>query len=119
MRIIYVEDNDANIALVERICNMSKDELLTYDNADTALAAIDPQSADLILMDINLGNHSINGLELITLLRRKGVTEPIVLITAYDPNGYPNQFETSEYNDYVPKPVSITGMLELLDAYRV
>lgn len=118
MRIIYVEDNDANVALIERICNMSKDELLTYDNADTALAAIDPQAADLILMDINLGTHSINGLELTALLRRKGVTEPIVLITAYDPNGYPNQFEGSEYNDYVPKPVSVTDMLELLDAYR-
>lgn len=118
MRIIYVEDNEANVALVERICNMSKDDLLTYDNADTALAAIDAGSADLILMDINLGAHSINGLELTTLLRRKGVRAPVVLITAYDPNGYPNQFETAEYDDYVPKPVSITGMLELLNAYR-
>lgn len=118
MRIVYVEDNAANVALVERICNMCKDNLTIYEDADGALAEIGPDSADLILMDINLGAHSINGLELTNLLRRRGIGAPIVLITAYDPSGYPNQFETADYDGYVPKPVSINGMLELLEVYR-
>ncbi len=34
MRIIYVEDNLANVALIERICHMNEDELVTYSEAE-------------------------------------------------------------------------------------
>ena len=51
MRIIYIEDNLANVALIERICHMNDDELVTYSDAETALAEIGTGSADLILMD--------------------------------------------------------------------
>jgi CheY-like chemotaxis protein len=118
MRIVYVEDNAANVALVQRICNMSNDDLLTFGNADDALSAIYPDTADLILMDINLGNYSMNGLELTGLLRQKGVQTPIVIVTAYDASGYPEQFKAADFNELVPKPVSIRGMIDLFDNYR-
>jgi len=78
MRIAYVEDNVANIALVERICQMNNDELLTYNDADDALNEISDGFADLILMDLHLGTRSIDGLQLTRLLRQKGVTQPII-----------------------------------------
>jgi CheY-like chemotaxis protein len=118
MRIIYVEDNPANIALVQRICQMSKDDLVTYSDADSALDGIHPDAADLILMDVNLGHYSMNGLELTNLLRQKGINTPIVIVTAYDTSGYPELFEATDYDEYVPKPVSVRGMLDLLNAYR-
>jgi CheY-like chemotaxis protein len=118
MRIIYVEDNPANIALVQRICHMSKDNLVTFGDASSALDAIGPDSADLILMDINLGNYSMNGLELTGLLRQKGVQTPIVIVTAYDATGYPEQFQAAGFNEFVPKPVSIRGMIDLFNSYR-
>jgi CheY-like chemotaxis protein len=95
MRIVYVEDNPANVALVERISRMNKDALLTFSDPDLALATVNPGEVDLILMDINLGDVSMNGLELARLLREKGVSEPIVVITAYDAMGYPEQFQTA------------------------
>lgn len=118
MRIIYIEDSLANVALIERICHMNSDELVTYNEADSALAEIDPGTADLILMDLNLGNRSIDGLSLTRLLRQKGVTEPIVAITAYDTMGYADQYVAAGCNDYVRKPVSIRGMLNLINTYR-
>lgn len=118
MRIVYVEDNAANVALVQRICYMSKDDLTTFADAHTALDAIGPESADLILMDINLGNHSMNGLELTGLLRQKGIRTPIVIVTAYDASGYPEQFQAAGFNELVPKPVSVRGMIDLFNAYR-
>lgn len=118
MRITYVEDNPANVALVQRICQMSKDELTTYVDADSALEGIHTDSADLILMDVNLGHHSMNGLELTSLLRQRGVQTPIVIVTAYDATGYPEQFQAAGFDEYVPKPVSVRGMLDLLNAYR-
>ncbi|MFZ4814047.1 MAG: response regulator [Phototrophicaceae bacterium] len=118
MRIIYVEDNPANVALVERISHMSHDELMTFDDPDTALASIHPGTADLILMDVNLGSPSMNGLELTRMLRTKGISEPIVVITAYDAMGYPEQFQTAGFNEYVLKPVSVRSMIDLINAYR-
>ncbi len=118
MRIVYVEDSPSNAALIERICSMSKDDLIIYEDAEQALQDIEPGTADLVLIDVHLGDHSMNGLELTNLLRQKGVATPVVIITAYDPSGYPEQFEACDFNEYIPKPVSISGMINLLDAYR-
>lgn len=118
MRIVYVEDNVTNIALLERICNMGKDELVTYLDADSALSSIRPGISDLIIIDLHLGHHStIDGLELARLLRGRGVTEPIVAITSYD-HIYANQYEEAGCNEYVKKPVSIPSFLSLIDRYR-
>jgi CheY-like chemotaxis protein len=118
MRIVYIEDNLANVALIERICHMNSDELITYNEAETALAEIDSGSSDLILMDLNLGNRSMDGLSLTRMLRQKGVNEPIIAITAYDTMGYADQYVSAGCNDYVRKPVSIRGMLNLINGYR-
>ena len=111
MRIVYVEDNLANVALIERICHMNNDELVTFSE-------IAPGSADLILMDLNLGNRSLDGLQLTRMLRQKGIVEPIVAITAYDTMGYADQYVAAGCNDYLRKPVSIRGMLNLINGYR-
>ena len=118
MRIVYVEDNLANVALIERICHMNSDELVTFSEAETALAEIADGSSDLILMDLNLGNRSMDGLSLTRMLRQKGVNEPIIAITAYDTMGYADQYVAAGCNDYVRKPVSIRGMLNLINGYR-
>ncbi len=118
MRIIYVEDNLANVALIERICHMNSDELVTFSEAESALTEITPGAADLILMDLNLGSRSMDGLSLTRMLRQKGVNEPIIAITAYDTMGYADQYVAAGCNDYVRKPVSIRGMLTLINGYR-
>ena len=118
MRIVYVEDNPANVALVERITRMSEDHLETFADPHNAFDNIGPGTTDLILMDVNLGDVDINGLQLTRMLREKGVGEPIIVITAYDAMGYPDQFEEAGFNEYVLKPVSVRSMIELINAYR-
>lgn len=118
MRIIYVEDNPTNIALLERICNMGKDELVTYADADTALSSIDSGSCDLIIVDLHLGSYSsLDGLQLTRMLRDKGISEPIVAITSYD-HVYASQYESAGCNDYIKKPVSVNSFLNLIERYR-
>jgi len=117
MRIVYVEDNVTNLALVERICQLSKDELMTFVDAETALAEIQPGSTDLILMDLHLGNHSMSGLELTRLLRQKGVDVPVIGITAYD-TLFADHYEASGLDTYLEKPVAVQDMLDLLNTYR-
>jgi CheY-like chemotaxis protein len=117
MRIVYVEDNLANIALFERICNMGKDELFTYLDASTALLGIKPGIYDLIVIDLHLGSQGMDGLELARSLRGEGITEPIVAITSYD-HIYADQYLAAGCNEYVKKPVSVRAMLSLIERYR-
>lgn len=118
MRIAYVEDNPANVALVERISQMTHDQLTTYADPHTALEGITAGAFDLILMDVNLGDADLNGLQVTRALRDRGVQEPIVIITAYDAMGYPEEFHTSDFDEYILKPVSVRGMIDLINAYR-
>lgn len=96
---------------------MGKDELVTYFDADTALAEIQSGSGDLIVIDLHLGNYSISGLELARMLRGKGLVEPIIAITSYD-TLYADEYETAGFNEYVKKPVSVRTLLSLIDRYR-
>lgn len=117
MRIAYIEDNMANLALIERICQMTNDELITFHDAESALT-IENGDNDLILMDLHLGSNSMNGLQVTQLLRQKGITTPIIAITAYDTLNYPGEYQDAGCNEYIRKPVEVNSMLDLIGRYR-
>ncbi len=117
MHITYVEDNVANIALMERICHMSNDNLTTYLDVETAFSEINSGSCDLIIIDLHLGSSSVDGLQLTRALRDNGVLVPIVAITSYD-HIYRDLYLEAGCNDYVRKPVSVEQFLATIDQYR-
>jgi two-component system cell cycle response regulator DivK len=117
MHIIYVEDDPSNIALVERVVRMAQDTLTTYMTADDAAIRIKPDDADLIMTDIDFGG-GMNGLELTRILRDRGVTTPIIAITAYDLQDYVQWAEQVGSDHFVVKPVNVPNLLDILDTYR-
>ncbi|MBN1678840.1 MAG: response regulator [Anaerolineae bacterium] len=117
MRIIYVEDDLSNIALVERVIRQANDTLITYYTAEQALNSIQPGDADLILTDIDFGN-GMTGLELTEGLRARGIDVPIVAITAYDLQEYARWASDAGSDQYIIKPVSIPDLLDLFESYR-
>lgn len=117
MRIIYIEDDPTNIALVERVVRMARDTLTTYATAEDAAARIRPGDADLILTDIDFGS-GMSGLELTRILREHGINVPIIAVTAYDLQEYMRWAELVGNDDFVVKPVNVPDLLNLLDYYR-
>ncbi len=117
MHIIYIEDDPTNIALVERVVKMANDTVTTYSSAEQAAADIYPGDADLILTDIDFGEH-MSGLELTQILRERGVDIPIIAITAYDLQEYVRWAEVVGNDEFVVKPVSVPDLLNLLNYYR-
>ena len=71
MRILYVEDNEVNRALVERIMRARNCEVIFRDEGEGALDVLkeDP-SIDLVLLDIELAG-AISGLDVIRTLRAR------------------------------------------------
>lgn len=116
MRILYVEDNEINQALVERVMRLKQHTVLFREDGEGALALLaeDP-TLDLILLDIELAG-AIGGLEVIQTLRARGDQRPVVAVTAYAMSGDRERFLEAGCAQYLPKPLNIADLLATLDA---
>lgn len=113
MRIMYVEDNMVNLALVERVARMGGHTIVSFTNGVEALNALKTDKADLILMDIEL-EGALDGMEVTRQLRARGDKRPIIAVTAYAMRGDRERILESGCDAYLPKPIPIAEFLELL-----
>lgn len=111
MRILYVEDNPANVFLVKRVAQGH--DIINYVDGEEALRNIDQDRPDLILMDIQLAG-TLNGLEVVRALRAKGIKTPIVAVTAYAMVGDRERCLAAGCDDYIPKPLPISQLLAII-----
>ncbi len=116
MRIMYVEDNMVNLALVERVARMGGHTIISHTNGVEALKALSTDQADLILMDIELQGE-LDGMEVTRRLRARGDKRPIIAVTAYAMRGDKERILESGCDAYLPKPIPIAEFLELLAKY--
>jgi CheY-like chemotaxis protein len=114
--LLYVEDNPANMRLVEQIVARRADiSLLTAVNGDSGIEIARASLPDLILMDINL--PGINGYEALRILRSDPVTAhiPVIAISA---NAMPLDIERglkAGFFRYITKPIKVDEFMEALD----
>ncbi len=117
MNIVYVEDDPANIMLLERVTHSTGDALITFADAETALDSDTIWDADLLLVDVHLPGE-LNGLDMADILRRHGVDAPMVVISAYDTPEYVARSGQLGTDQYLVKPVSVPELMDLLNNYR-
>jgi two-component system cell cycle response regulator DivK len=118
MRILYVEDNEVNRALVERVMRARKCSVVFQDEGEGALEALaqDP-TIDLILLDIELAG-SMTGLDVIQTLRARNDHRPVVAVTAYAMMGDRERILEAGCDQYLPKPLVVTDLLNMIDHYE-
>jgi PAS domain S-box-containing protein len=115
--VLYVEDNPANLELVEQLL-ARRPELRLLAAADGTLGVefarvYQPQ---VILMDINL--PGINGLEAMRILRADPATAHIPVI-ALSANAVPRDIAAAleaGFLSYITKPIKVSQFMEALDA---
>jgi two-component system cell cycle response regulator DivK len=117
MRILYVEDNPANLFLIKRVAKMGDHEVINLIDGEEALRKIDIIKPDLILMDIQLAGQ-LTGLDVVRKLRQDGLTVPIVAVTAYAMVGDRERCLEAGCNEYLSKPLPIGRVVELLQLYQ-
>ena len=114
--LLYVEDNPANMKLVEQIIARHPDIcLLTAVNGNSGVGIARASQPDVILMDINL--PGINGFEVLKILREDPVTAhiPVIAISA---NAMPLDIKRglkAGFFRYITKPIKIGEFMEALD----
>jgi CheY-like chemotaxis protein len=117
MRILYVEDNETNQALVERVVRARQHEIIVRDDGEGALEILaEDSSIDLVLLDIELAG-SLSGIAVSKTLRERGDKRPVVAITAYAMMGDRERILAAGCDQYLPKPLAIADLLALFDQY--
>ncbi len=106
--VLYVEDNPANMRLVEQLLKTFPDiQLLGAETAEDGLEMAQKSVPDLILMDINL--PGMNGYEALDELKKLDATKevPVVAISA---NALASDVERgldAGFSDYITKPINL------------
>ncbi|RMG88536.1 MAG: response regulator [Chloroflexi bacterium] len=117
MRILYVEDNPANLFLVKRVARMGNHEVMNYIDGADVLANFGQDNPDLVLMDIQLVGD-LTGLDVVRELRKQGFKTPIVAVTAYAMAGDRERCLEAGCDEYMAKPLSVPVLIELLGRYE-
>ncbi len=114
--LLYVEDNPANLQLVEQLIARRPDiRLLTAVNAYLGIELARTSRPDMILMDINLPGMS--GIEAMRILHEEPATAriPIVALSA---NAIPRDIEhglEAGFFRYLTKPIQVSEFMNALD----
>jgi CheY-like chemotaxis protein len=116
MRILYVEDNPANLFLVQRVARMGNHEVLNYTNGESALENFERDHPDLVLMDVQLAGN-MSGLDVVRKLRGSGYKTPIVAVTAYAMIGDRERCLEAGCDDYLAKPLPVPKLVEIIRRY--
>jgi CheY-like chemotaxis protein/anti-sigma regulatory factor (Ser/Thr protein kinase) len=113
---LYVEDNPANLKLVEQlVARRPTMRLLSAADGNVGIRLARAHQPDVILMDINL--PGISGLEALRILHDDPATAhiPIVALSA---NAMPRDVEkglAAGFFSYLTKPIKVPEFMEALD----
>lgn len=118
MRILYLEDDPSNLALVERVARMHNDELITVQHPQAAYDELVSGPFDIFITDIQLGPDVMDGLDFTAYLRENGLDIPIIAITAYDYDDYKRRSAEAGTTHHIVKPVSVGDLVALFDQFR-
>jgi len=114
--ILYVEDNEVNIALVSSVLDMRPQcRLAVARSGAQALEMARQARPDLLLLDMHLGDMS--GLELASLLDRDDRTEGILRI-GLSADAMPEAIREAQargFRDYITKPIDVAAFLATID----
>ena len=114
--LLYVEDNPANLKLVEQLIARRSDLfLLTAGDGLTGIALARAHLPEVILMDINL--PGISGIETLALLRADPLTAHITVV-ALSANAMPHDIAKgleAGFFRYLTKPIKVVEFMDTLD----
>jgi two-component system, NarL family, sensor histidine kinase BarA len=108
-RVLCVDDNPANLLLVQTLLEDMGAKVLAVDSGYAALKAIQTESFDLVMMDVQM--PGMDGRQSTEAIRqweseRHGTPLPIVALTAHAMANEKRALLQSGMDDYLTKPIS-------------
>ena len=116
-QILIVEDNDLNMKLFNDLLVAHGYETLQTKDGVEALALARRHHPDLILMDIQL--PEVSGLQVTKWIKEDEnlCMIPVIAVTAFAMKGDKEKMRDGGCEDYIAKPISVAGFLEMVERY--
>ncbi|MGK2904893.1 MAG: ATP-binding protein [Desulfuromonadales bacterium] len=111
-RVLLAEDNPTTQSLISILLLQMGLELSIVDNGQAAIDFLEVEKVDLVLMDCQM--PQLDGLEATTQLRARGMSTPIVALTAYARAEDEQQCLAAGMNDFLSKPFRQSELREIL-----
>ena len=112
--ILVVEDNKINQMVTRKIIEKNNFRCDVVEDGLEALKILDSKSYDLILMDINM--PVMNGFETTRRIRARGITTPVVALTAFDKEEITEESISSGINDIIIKPFEPVKLFQIINS---
>lgn len=113
--LIIDDDDDLREALVDQFALHEEFRTIEADTAGGGINRSKEERADLILLDVELPD--MDGREACRLMRKNGVSAPIVMLTGQDTDADQILGLESGANDYVTKPFKFSVLLARVRAH--
>jgi len=116
--LLYVEDNPANLSLVEQIFLTIEDvHLFTAPEARLGIDIAESHQPDLILMDINL--PGMDGVTALKILKANKKTSqiPVIAVSANAMESDIKSAMKAGFDSYISKPIKISDFLETINKH--
>ena len=115
-RILYIEDVQDNITLVEKIVTSRGHEFLSARNAESGLELAFASKPDLILLDLGLPDADGQTLSVWLKADPTLVSIPIIVLTAWPEEVVRQTVEAYGLNGYLCKPFSLAALVNKIDS---
>ncbi|MDC9603660.1 nitrogen regulation protein NR(I) [Xenorhabdus griffiniae] len=111
---VWIVDDDSSIRWVlERALSGAGMECISFENADTVLAALGQGNPEVILSDIRM--PGLDGLSLLNQIKQNYPQLPVIIMTAHsDLDAAVSAYQHGAF-DYLPKPFDIDETVALVE----
>ena len=115
MKIIYIDDDAINRAVVKGMLETAGVPMAEAADAKTGMEMVESADYDLILMDLRM--PEISGLTAIRQLRARGgagAQVPIVVVSAELSPGVRELCKSAGADDFIEKPIEMDNLFDVL-----
>lgn len=119
IQVLVVEDDPINALIFEKLLKGNINTTVAFDST-AALQYAKFRKFDLILMDINLGKDSLDGTEILRLLRinKEYAETPVFAVTCYTMPGEKERFLKEGFDRYFAKPINKNELMRAIKEYQ-
>jgi hypothetical protein len=113
--ILYVEDNQSNIDVVQHFLSHHYSLRYALEGAE-AIALAQKESFDILLLDVNLG-HGMDGIDVLHEIKKIPNCQhiPAIAVTGYASASHKHQFLARGFTSYLPKPFTKDELLACIE----
>lgn len=113
--VLLTDDNEDIVEIVKLVLANSGYNLIFAGDGIEAVDICLSQTPDLVLMDLRM--PKMNGFDATKILREKGFSNPIVVLTASETDEDRQKAEEVGCNGYILKTLDMQGVESMIDSF--